>query len=248
MDLWDIIRMLFRRWYLTLPLLAIAAGGAYYAAQGIEPTYTASAAGVFLEPVVTLPLDQLAPNPWVQAGVATTASAVVGSAVDPITKSKVVADGFAGDYTVLLASRSVLFSVYAPASTPDEATATLDHVLGVMRDDLRAKQDTYNVPADQQLVIQAASGTSIVATRDGIQRVLLAVAGLGIVLTTGIVVLVDSLLARRKTRGDLRRRAVDLGDGLPDEEVDTAGADGAQVEGAQVGQPSRARVKLERDT
>jgi len=202
-DLWDLFRVLFRRWYLTVPLLVLVAGVGYYSAKGIEPTYTASAGGVFLEPVVLLPVEQRAPNPWAQAGVATTAAAVVGSVVDPVTKEQVVAEGYSGDYSVQLASRSVLFSIYAPAASHEAAIATLDHVIELMKEDLRAKQSAYGVPENQQINIQLASGTSIVSTREGVSRVLLGLGGLGAVLTVGIVVLVDSLLTRRRRRAEL---------------------------------------------
>src|SRR5690606_26960526 len=185
-DLWDLFRVLFRRWYLTVPLLVLVAGVGYYSAKGIEPTYTASAGGVFLEPVVLLPVEQRAPNPWAQAGVATTAAAVVGSVVDPVTKEQVVAEGYSGDYSVQLASRSVLFSIYAPAASHEAAIATLDHVIELMKEDLRAKQSAYGVPENQQINIQLASGTSIVSTREGVSRVLLGLGGLGAVLTVGI--------------------------------------------------------------
>lgn len=213
-DLWDFFKMLFRRWYLTVPLLALSAGAAYYAAQGVEPTYTASSSGVFLEPAVNLPPEELAPNPWTVAGVSTTASAIVDSVVDPVTKSMVVAQGYSGEYTVLLASRSVLFTVYAPAPSIPEAEATLEHVINTMKDDLSAKQAAYNVPADQRILIQITSGTSIVTTRDGLQRVVLAVGGLGAVLTAAIVVVVDSILRRRKRRPTARHEGT-LGAGLP---------------------------------
>ncbi len=221
MDLWDFVKVLFRRWYLTVPLLALTALAAGQAGQGVQPTYTASASGVFLEPPVTIPIDQLSPNPWATAGVATTAAATIDSVVDPVTKSKVVADGYSGEYTVLLASRSVLFTVFAPAPSTEGATRTLDHVITLMQDDLSAKQARYKVPANQRILIQVTTGKSLVTTRDGLKQVLLGVGGLGVVLTAAIVITVDSLLARRR-----RRRAADGdggdGDGEP---LDEPGAD-----------------------
>jgi len=199
-DLWDFFKVLVRRWYLTVPLLAVTAFMASNAAKGVEPTYTASVSGVFLEPAVALPADQLSPNPWAQAGVGTTASAVVDSIMNPVAQSAVVADGFSGEYTVLLASRSVLFTVYAPAPTPEEATATLNHIIDLLQEDLQEKQSQYNVPDDQQILIQITSGKSLVTTRDGLQRVVAVVAGLGVVATATFVIIVDSILTRRSRR------------------------------------------------
>lgn len=210
MDLWDFFWVLFRRWYLTVPLLIAVAGAAVFASKGVEPTYTASADGVFLESVVNLAPELLAPNPWSQAGVPTTAAAVLGSVVNPNAKEQVVADGFSGDYSILMAPRTVLFTVYAGAPTPDGAIATLDHIVQLMRDDLSEKQMQFDVPAAQQILIQTSSGTSIVMTRDGLLRILAVVGGLGAVGSAGVVIGIDALLLRRARRGEARRSADEI--------------------------------------
>lgn len=200
MDLWDFMKVLVRRWYLTAPLLIAVAAAAVVAGKGVEPTYTASADGVFLEPVTNLAPELLAPNPWLQAGVSTTASAVLGSIVNPNAQAKVVAGGFSGDYSIQMATRTVLFTLYASAPTPDEAVATLDHVVQLMRDDLSEKQTQYDVPSPQQILIQMSSGTSLVSTREGLSRILSVVGGLGAVGSVAIVLTVDALMTRRAQR------------------------------------------------
>jgi len=205
-DLWDFMKVLVRRWYLTAPLLIAVGAAAVVAGKGVEPTYTASADGVFLEPVTNLAPELLSPNPWLQAGVSTTASAVLGSVVNPNAKGQVVADGFSGDYSIQMAARTVLFTLYASAPTPDEAVATLDHVVQLMRDDLSEKQTQYNVPTPQQILIQLSSGTSLVSTREGLSQVLAVVGGLGLVGSVAIVLTVDALMVRRARRLQRVRR------------------------------------------
>ena len=226
MDLWSFMKVLFRRWYLTVPLLALTAFGAVHAAGGVAPTYTASSSGVFLQPPINLPKDQIATNPWVTAGLDTTAVAVVDSIQNPAAQSAVVSAGFSGEYTIQLAARSVLFTVYAPAPTRTEATATLDHVVQLMQQDLKVKQDQYKVPADQQVLIQMTSAPSLVTTRNGLQRVIVAIAGIGLVVTFVLAISLDAFLTRRARR----RRAVadeqdddlevDVADGADDDDTD----------------------------
>lgn len=234
LDLWDFVRLLVRRWYLTVPLLALAAAAALFAAQGVAPTYTASATGAFLEPAIILQPDEVVPNPWALAGPETTARAVVDSVADPITTDQVAAEGYSRNYEIKLASRSVLFGILASAPTPEGATTTLDHVVDLMRQDLRNKQASYGVPESQQVLIQMASGTSIVATRDSLKRVLLVVIGLGGILTGLIVFIVDSIVGHRA-----RHRAMsdDTTDGeaeassndVDGEDHEKAGSDGSEV-------------------
>lgn len=215
MDLWEFMKVLFRRWYLTAPLLIAVAAAAVVAGKGVEPAYTASADGVFLEPVVNLAPELRAPNPWLQAGVSTTASAVLGSVVNPNAKSQVVAAGFSGDYSIQMAARTVLFTLYASAPTPDEAVATLDHVVQLMRDDLSEKQTQYDVPGPQQILIQMSSGTSLVTTREGLSRVLAVVGGLGSVGSVAIVLTVDAVMARRAPRVRRVRRGESDAEDVP---------------------------------
>lgn len=198
MDLWELIKALARRWYLTVPLLILTGFGAMTAGNGVAPTYTASAGGVFLAPVLVLPPELLTPNPWSQAGVTTTAAAVQGSVVNPTAKQAFVSAGLSGEYSVLMDNRSVIFNTFASAPTVEVAQATLDRVVQTMRDDLRAKQAQYQVPEDQQISIQMFTETSIVTTRDGLTRVLLVAVGLGLVVSVTLVLVVDALLLRRE--------------------------------------------------
>lgn len=225
MDLWDFMKVLFRRWYLTAPLLIAVAAAAVVAGKGVEPLYTASADGVFLEPVTNLAPELLSPNPWLQAGVSTTASAVLGSVVNPNTKSQVVADGFSGDYSIQMDNKSVLFTLYASAPTPDEAVATLDHVVQLMRDDLSEKQTQYDVPGPQQILIQMSSGTSLLTTREGLSRGLAVVGGLGSVGSVAIVLTVDALLMRRVRRREAKADGED--------ELEADGEDELKLDGAR---------------
>lgn len=204
MDLWDIVKMLFRRWYVTVPLLALTAVAVFYSGQRVDPTYTASAGGVFLAPVATTPVEERTPNPWLQAGISTTAAAVQGSVVNPTAKQTFAAAGLSTDFSVQMDSRSVLFSVFASAPTADDAKATLNQVVEAMRNDLRGKQQQYGVPDSEQIAIQMFTDTSIVSTRDGLSRVLLVVGGVGVVLTVAVAVAVDVVLARRRARRDAR--------------------------------------------
>ena len=139
------------------------------------------------------------------------AAAVVDSIQNPAAQSAVVAAGFSGEYSIQLGSRSVLFTICAPAATRDGATATLNHVVGLMQQDLKAKQDQYKVPADQQVLIQMTSAPSLVSTRNGLQRIIVAVAGLGIVVTFVAAIVLDTILVRRSRR---RRAADDEADEL----------------------------------
>lgn len=230
MDLWDFVRLLVRRWYLTVPLLVLATAAALFAAQGVTPTYTASATGAFLDPAIVVPPNEVVPNPWAQAGVETTAKAVVDSVADPITTDKVAADGYARNYEIKLPSRSVLFGILVSAPTPEGATRTLDHVVDLMRQDLRSKQAAYGVPDKQQVLIQMASGTSIVATRDSLKRVLLVVIGLGGILTGLIVFIVDSLIGHRA-----RHRAMSDDAADKDAEESSKDVDGESHEKAERG-------------
>src|SRR5262245_15466373 len=68
MDLWDVIKIMGRRWYVALPMLLIAAVGGAYTVAKTDPDYVATTSMILLPPVqrADAPTRSATVNPWDQ--------------------------------------------------------------------------------------------------------------------------------------------------------------------------------------
>jgi hypothetical protein len=205
-DLWDLTRLLLRRWYFAVPMLLASVAGVVGAAQTVSPDYKAMGYMQLIPaPSAGKPLDPNAKprpaNPWNDLGYAALGNAAALSVTDLTTLEEMADSGYSDSVTVVLNERTPLFEIEAVGNSKEQATATVQHVIKLLQDDIAAKQKQYGtLPVDTISTLVINDGRSPEQDGGKVKRVLIVAAGLGLMLTTASTIALDYWLRRRARR------------------------------------------------
>lgn len=241
MDLFDVFRACFRRWYVVLPLLAIVGWYAHDVYNSVRPVYYSQAIVGVSPPnsqLIQAPPDQfvIPRNGLLDAGGATliTNMAALGLR-DPVVVEQVVAAGGKASYGARMfptpASSQQLPLIMIETTQSDAASAANTVKLAVDQAGpvVRNLQAQAGVPEDQMV------GTFIVSPPTTPQpgtpsrtrsTVTIVAAGVGLTILAGVIV--DVLVLR--WRGARRREMTRVGGQLPTQKDSPAGEDIAPVQ------------------
>ena len=206
MDFWDLTRLLLRRWYFAVPALALTAIASVWTLVGVSPNYIATAYVQLAPPTSkpTLPgeqsLDQR--NPWIGLGTYNLANAAVLTVQQQAVVETLKANGYSESFTATLNSSSPLVTFEVTGSSAKQAIDTTNELIRRFTESIRNLQvETYGV-ADNDLVVarRIDTGTNITESDARVKRALVAVAGLGLLLTLAFTVAMDALVSRRARR------------------------------------------------
>jgi hypothetical protein len=216
-DLFDVVRACFRRWYLMVPILLATTWYAHGVYASAKPSYYVNAA-VGLAPPSQVQYNQFgAPasrNGLLDVGGASLiANLVVMQMREPSIVNEVVAEGGTPNYGVRMfpvpatSPELPLLLIDTGEGNPDLATKTVD--LAVAQADVaaRAVQQQAGVPDDQMVRAFAVSSPSkpVAAMPSRTQStIMIYVAGVGSAVLAAVVV--DIALMRRKARRQNRRQ------------------------------------------
>ena len=146
MDSGESAKVLGRRWYIVVPVLAGVALAAVFVA-GRDTDYQASAS------MEVLPRYEFGVNTHSHMGQTTLSS--VGNRLDTAeTRAELEAAGFLPDYTITVDDKDTLMLVKVSDRDPVIAQATVDELIIRVRDELDALQATVNAPTSDLLEIQ----------------------------------------------------------------------------------------------
>lgn len=220
MDLFDVVKACFRRWYVVLPLIAISVVSAMQVYKSVQPVYYANAVvGMapansqvqFAAPGSGLPRNGL----MEAAGPSFIAQLVVLAMKDPGVVARVVADGGQPNYEVkmfpVLPNSPQLPLLMVEATEPDPASSqkTVQVVSQQVPVVLRQVQAQAGVPDELQVrgISPAPPSPPVAAapsrTKSGVALIL----G-GVLLSILAAVIVDTVLSRRKSRKSAARAGV----------------------------------------
>lgn len=215
MDLWDLTRLLLRRWYFALPILLVSALTAVFVSKGVDPDYQ-STGNVVLIPAPGDPSDsdpktstkQSRPkNPWLDLGYSALASAAILKVMDQKTLTDFGKEGLSESVTVTMAERSPIFIIEVVGNSPAQATATVREVIKVLADEVAAQQKRYGVlPPDTITTLTLTDGADVQVVTSKVKRVLIVTVGIGLILTAAGTIGLDVFLRWRR-----RRREAPLG-------------------------------------
>ena len=219
MDLFDVAKACFRRWYVFLPLLLIVAWFSHSVYSSVKPVYYSQAV-IGLAPPSTR-IDNVPPGvPLPRNGLLDIggASLIANMAAvglrEPSAVDRVVAAGGLPDYVSRMfpvpgtMPQLPLIMIEATDADPAEVSKTLELVVAQAEVTLRTLQHQAQVPEDQMVAPFVVSPPSTPAAgmparmRSTI-AIFVAGAGLSVLLT----VVVDVLLTRRKSRTLQRKLA-----------------------------------------
>ncbi len=224
MDLWDLTKLLIRRWYFSAPLLVVTLIAVVFASQSVKPDYSATGQLQMIPPVGLPASDRTTPpgphNPWLDLGFNAWGQAVVLRINnDEALRDQLEGEGLSDTYTVSLEYATTYFTVEALGTTPAQATQTVQRVMGVIKDEVGSQQSQFGaLPRDQVTTLELNRGDNVEAVTSKVKRVVVVAGALALLLTAGLTVAFDAFLRRgsrlRTGRDDLRPSAAGPSDGV----------------------------------
>lgn len=214
MDLLDLLKLMVRRWYVTLPVLLAAVTGTVIVGQQIRPEYKTSAAIVLVPPTTAAPEPAAGSspkpgNPWLQVGNAEMAQAIQIVAMSARVRTAVLAAGGEPGYEVTVQPRSSILTIEVTAATSDRALATVTAVTKLIGNEVAARQAEYKPrPGEQITTAVLDPGLDIDQSRSNVLRAQIVLLVIGLLLAAVCAVVTDAV-TRRLAAGRSRRRSVD---------------------------------------
>jgi hypothetical protein len=242
MDLLDVARSCFRRWYVFVPLLLIVAWYSHSVYRSVAPVYYSQAV-IGIAP----PSDKVADaGPGIPVprnglldvgGASLIANLTALGLQQPAVVDRVVSAGGVANYSSKMFPQAANFQplplimVEITDADPAAATRTLDLLIEQAPATLRNLQQQAQVPAEQMVTPFVVSPPSApAAAMPSRTRSTVAIFAAGAGLSVLITVLLDVLLTRRKSRAEQRRPTEVVGEPDPARSpIDSNGSNNAVV-------------------
>ena len=217
MDLFDVARSCFRRWYVVLPVLLVAGWFSHHVYTSTKPVYYSNAVLGVTPPSSRLDQTELGVpvprNGLLDLGGASLVSnlAVLGLR-EPSVVAQVVAGGGEANYTTKMfpvpATMPELPLIMVETTQPDPVAAskTIELVLAQADSTLQKMQKQASVPDDQMVqpfVVSPPSAPAAGVPSRTKSTIVVFAAGAGIAILLGVVL--DVLLLRRRPLAQKRR-------------------------------------------
>jgi len=238
-------KLLFRRWYFSLPMLLVTLALVAVASVTVKPDYSAKGHVQLIPPAGTTASDgekNPIKNPWFDLGYEALGNATMIDVNKKSVLERMVADGLSDNVTVTM-EQVPLFEIEAVGSSAAQATATVQRVMDAIAEAVLQRQQTLRVAKTETITtLKLDDGSEVEVKNSKTMRVAIVAAGLGLLLTAGFTIGLDALLRFRAAR---RRRDDDeAGDGPAIGSVHPEGRDGAappkaSFESTQVVTPPR---------
>lgn len=200
MDLWDLTKLLFRRWYFALPLLILSLGAVVAASQTVKPDYDAQGQLQMIPPVGGV--SNGPHNPWIDLGyTALGQAAVIRVSTDAQVHTDLIGAGLSDSFTVNLEYGTTYITTDAIGSSPAQATATVQRILQILDTEVRNQQKKFGVlPSDSVTTVVLNPGDKVTEVTSKVKRVIIVAAGIGLLVSTAMTIALDAILRRRSRR------------------------------------------------
>lgn len=208
MDLWDLTKLLFRRWYLSLPLLLASVTTVLLGGSAVKPDYRAVGHVQLIPPVVESGPGETVRNPWLDLGLQALGHAVTLNVQGERVSRELIAAGLTENFTVTIEDQATFFSIESVGRTPQQATATTQRLMDLVRAQVLTQQTQFGVGrADLVTTLALDSGDEVEAVTTAKKRFLVVAIGVSLLVTVALTVGLDALQRRR--RGRRREREED---------------------------------------
>lgn len=201
MDFWDLVKVMWRRWYVTAPMLLLTAAAAGWLSITVGPEYQATGYVTVVPPKVLRQAEAGQAsriNPWNEEALADAARIrLEGKRLH----DEVAAKGHSAEWAVEISGRLPVIGIEVVAATPAEALDTMHTLQGVVEEEVQDRQAELGL-GDGELftTVRYDAGESINTTASRLRRALVAVLGAGLILTTGVVLAFDAIVRWRQNR------------------------------------------------
>lgn len=203
------LRIIVRRWYAALPVLAVVLALGPRLVASADPEYEATGSVVLLQydptTATTPPDDEDTPqNPYTDfsGSVGITAAVLENIGNGDALRTGVAAAGGSTDFAIEQDEETPILVIEATAASRPEAIATVASVAAALEAELADRQDRFSVPAEDRIVLEEVllptQATQLETARNR---------ALTIVIASGVAgVIGASVLAESFARGRARHR------------------------------------------
>jgi hypothetical protein len=207
-DLWDLTKLLFRRWYAFLPMLLASSAAVVFISQGVKPDYSAVGHLQLIPPIGHATEDRAGwpTNPWADLGIPALGNAAILRVQDTSVLDRMVALGLSDNYSVTMHDRETHLSIEAVGSSPAQASSTIRELMRLLDTEVAAQQERLRVAEAARITtLPLDEGDKVTLVDTTKKRVIIVAAGLAVLLSVALTVGLDVLLRRRRARRTSRR-------------------------------------------
>ena len=234
MDLWDVVKLIVRRWLVSVPLLLLTVAALVWTASAVSPNYTAEGNILMLPPTTEVNStdgEERAVNPWDTESLT---GAVITLLRNQGLHDQLANDGYNATWE---AGRDVQFfsviNIEVTSPSPGEAQATIERLSEVVAHEVNARQQGYGLTEGQMIgTITLSAGENVAIARGNQMRAIIVVFLAGLILTVGLTIGYDALLRARAGKHAGAPPATRAG-AEPEPDLVTAGArytNGARID------------------
>jgi hypothetical protein len=208
LDSWDLTKLVARRWRISLPMFLATVVLSVLAATAVKPTYVYTAYVQLVPPMpgVTNPGQEapVEPNPWVGQGLSTIGNAALISVQNLSYLKALKAQGYSSKITAQMGGSNPLATFTITGATRAQAASTANQVAAQFDANVTSLQTGLGL-ADTDLITarRLDRGTNLAVSNSRVKRAVIAVAGLGLIMTITLTIAADALLRRRDRRAAL---------------------------------------------
>ncbi|MFY1698278.1 hypothetical protein [Solwaraspora sp. WMMA2101] len=206
MDFWDLTKLLFRRWYIAAPLLLISVAAAGWTRTSVDPDYIATSYVQLIPPTAanTAP-DEDAPatprNPWLELGLGSLSRAAALTVQDQAVLKQLDAAGLSENVAITLDNQQPIMTIQVVGESEEQATETTEEVVRRLEASVVGLQADYGASEDSFITARRLDrGDNIQEANSKVNRAMIAVAGVGVLLSAALTIGIDGLLRRRRPR------------------------------------------------
>ncbi len=205
MDLWDVLRVLLRRWWVTAPMLLLSLAVAVLALLTVPPIYRADATIAVLPPQTRTdqrPGQATLVNPFTTE---TLAEFVSTSLSRPEIKRQLEASGLSADYQLTTQGIDLtVIDISVSADDSQTVAATLKRLIDMV--ELGFAKDQGNLTSVASITISVIdAGEKITAVHTVSKRTMIVIFLVGVLVTIAVTLAVDALIRRNgKAKGTTR--------------------------------------------
>lgn len=202
MDFWDVAKLMWRRWSVTVPALLITVVATVWVAVTVEPDYQVTGHVAVVGPSIQRTAgdsDVTRVNPWSSEALADAATIrLQGKAL----ADELAAEGFGGSWEAGVTGRLPVIRIEVVAERPEYAQATLERLREVIDEEVAGLQAQHNVAPEEQITtVSYDGGESVEPVTGKVKRAIMVVFAAGLIITVGLAVAVDAMARRRQAKG-----------------------------------------------
>lgn len=206
MDFWDLTKLLFRRWYIAAPMLLLSVGAVYWTSKTVQPDYVATSYVQLLPPTAAQETDEKARdqgprNPWLELGLGSLSRAAMLTVQDKTVLEQLGDSGLSDNVVVTVDNQQPIMTIEVIGETEAQATATSEEVVKRLAESIVALQSDYGAAKESFITSRRLDrGVNIEESNAKVKRALVAIGGVGVLLSVALTIGLDALLRRNRRR------------------------------------------------